>query len=85
MGVSDIEPGSLPVEIVGVARLKFLFQIKGRLRIILTCDGEHRLQQTINPRVSRSEQLHVMAAPGEVLAEIKDNPLGSTLSLIDIR
>jgi hypothetical protein len=75
MGVNDIEAVSLSVEVVGVTRFKFFFQIKRRLRIVLTCDGQHRLQETIDLGVSRSEQLHLMSAPGKVLAEIENNPL----------
>jgi hypothetical protein len=39
------------------------------------------LQETIDLRVSRSKQLHLIAALGQALAEIKNNPLSSPVSL----
>jgi hypothetical protein len=39
------------------------------------------VQETIDLGVSGSKQLDQMPAPGEVLAEIKDNPLRSAVSL----
>src|SRR5687768_10375033 len=51
------------------------------MRIIFTGHGQHRLKRTIDFRVSRSKQLHLIAAFDQALAEIKNNPLSSPMSL----
>ena len=79
--MNDFEAVSLAVEVMGVACLKFLFQIERRLRIVFTGHGQHGVQETIDLGVSGSKQLDLMPAPGEMLAEVKNNPLRSAVSL----
>lgn len=64
MSVNEIEPVSLAVKIVGVARLKFFFQIEGRLRVICACHRHYRLEWTIDLGVSRGKQLYLMSPLG---------------------
>src|SRR5262245_24237208 len=80
MSMNDVETFSLAIKIVGVARLILLFQVEGRLRIVL---GRHRqdcLQPASHLRISRSKKLHVMPAPMQLLAEMVDDALRSAMS-----
>src|SRR5687768_1894750 len=73
--MNHIETVSLPVQIVGVSRVEFLFEIKGRIGIILAGDGQHGVQRAFGLRIARSKQLDIMSAPVELPAKMVDDSL----------
>src|SRR4029077_11328261 len=81
VGMNHIEALGLPVKVVGVPRFIFLFQVKSGMGIILAGNRQDRMERALDLGVPRSEKLHVMAAPVELLAEIVNDPLRSSMRL----
>lgn len=79
MGVDEIKTAGLAIEIIGVARLKLLFQIDSRVGIILARYRQDGLERAIDPGVSRSKKLYLMSAPHEVSTEAADNTFCSAV------
>jgi hypothetical protein len=64
------------------ACFEFLLQIDGRLWVVRACDRQNRVQRAIDFGISRSKQPYFMTAPFEVLADLKNDPLGSTVGFL---
>src|SRR5262245_8345431 len=77
--MNDVETFGLAIKVVGVARLVFLFQVEGRLGIVLGRDRQDGLQLAGDLRISRSKKLHMMPAPIQPLTEVVDDALGSAM------
>jgi hypothetical protein len=79
VSMNDVETFGLAIKIVGVARLILLFQVEGRLGIVLGGDRQDCLQPAGDLRISRSKKLHMMPAPIQLLAEVVDDALRSAM------
>ena len=81
MSMNYVKTFGLAIEIIGVTRFVLLFQIEGRLGIILAGDGQDRLQGAIDLRISRSKKLHMVPVPMQLLAEMVNDALRSPMCL----
>src|ERR671914_823205 len=77
--MNHIETVSLPVQIVGVSRVEFLFEIKRRIGIILAGDGQHGVKRAFGLRIARGKQLDIISAPVELPTKMIDDSLRATV------
>ena len=69
MGMNEIETFGLAIEVVSMSCFKFLFQVDGRMGIVLARYGQDGLKSAVNLRVARGKKFHLMSAPAEPLAK----------------
>src|SRR5687767_3013603 len=80
MGMNHVETISLAVQVVGVPRVEFFFEIKSRVGIILAGDRQHGVQRASCLRIARSKQLDLVSAPIELPAKMVDDSFRAAVS-----